>query len=275
MRPLSERALQMRFILAQDCMQREPGAYARRSTVTGTLGCRAWRRRRTSASSASPSWARTSSSTWRARLPRRRLQPHDVRRRRLPRRPGRGEEGRRRPLARGARRRPRAAAQGHADGQGGQGRSTTSSSSSCRTSSRATSSSTAATRTSRTRSAARKYARGKGLLYIGTGVSGGEEGALHGPVDHARRLAGGLAARQADLPGDRGEGRGRRRPAATGSAPTAPATSSRWSTTASSTATCSSSARPTTLMTHGLGHDAPTRCTTSSPSGTRASSTAT
>ena len=27
----------------------------------------------------------------------------------------------------------------------------------------------------------------KGLLYIGTGVSGGEEGALHGPLDHARR----------------------------------------------------------------------------------------
>ncbi len=29
--------------------------------------------------------------------------------------------------------------------------------------------------------------KAKGLLFIGTGVSGGEEGALQGPVDHARR----------------------------------------------------------------------------------------
>ena len=50
---------------------------------------------------------------------------------------------------------------------------------------------------------------------------------------------GGLAARQADLPGHRRQGRpdGHAR-AATGSARTAPATTSRWSTTASSTATC-------------------------------------
>ena len=85
----------------------------------------------------------------------------------------------------------------------------------------------------------------KGLLYIGTGVSGGEEGARLGPLDHARRQPDGLAAR---------EGRSSRRspprsptasPAATGWARTAPAITSRWSTTASSTATCSSSARRT------------------------------
>ena len=48
--------------------------------------------------------------------------------------------------------------------------------------------------------------KAKGLLFIGTGVSGGEEGALEGPVDHARGRPGGLAARQADLPGDRRQG---------------------------------------------------------------------
>ena len=46
------------------------------------------------------------------------------------------------------------------------------------------------------RSAARSTLEAKGLLYIGTGVSGGEEGARHGPSHHARRLAGRLAARQ-------------------------------------------------------------------------------
>ena len=59
----------------------------------------------------------------------------------------------------------------------------------CRSSSRATSSSTAATRTSRTRSAAPTLVEAKGLLFIGTGVSGGEEGARNGPSHHARRLA--------------------------------------------------------------------------------------
>ena len=48
-------------------------------------------------------------------------------------------------------------------------------------STRATSSSTAATRTSPTPSGAPSTSRAKGLLYIGTGVSGGEEGALKGP----------------------------------------------------------------------------------------------
>ncbi len=61
-----------------------------------------------------------------------------------------------------------------------------------------------------------RYLEDKGLLYIGTGVSGGEEGALHGPEHHARRQPGGLAPRQADLPGHRRQGGRRRRPAATG-----------------------------------------------------------
>ncbi len=46
---------------------------------------------------------------------------------------------------------------------------------------RATSSSTAATPTTTTPSGAPKYVESKGLLYIGTGVSGGEEGARKGP----------------------------------------------------------------------------------------------
>ena len=98
-------------------------------------------------------------------------------------------------------------------------------------------------------------ARGaRACCYVGTGVSGGEEGRAQGPVHHARRrsptawphvkpIFQAIAAKV-----DR-----RRRPAATGSAPTAPATTSRWSTTASSTATCSSSAKPTTLLKDALG----------------------
>ena len=53
------------------------------------------------------------------------------------------------------------------------------------------------------------YVESKGMLYVGTGVSGGEEGALTGPSHHAGRLERGLAAGQAHLPGDRGEDRGR------------------------------------------------------------------
>ncbi len=41
--------------------------------------------------------------------------------------------------------------------------------------------------TTRTRSAGPRYVEAKGLLYIGTGVSGGEEGARHGPSHHAGR----------------------------------------------------------------------------------------
>src|SRR5881628_3367545 len=43
-----------------------------------------------------------------------------------------------------------------------------------------------------------KYLESKGLLYIGTGVSGGEEAARR--EHHARRLARGVAARQRDFP---------------------------------------------------------------------------
>ena len=56
------------------------------------------------------------------------------------------------------------------------------------------------------------YVESKGLLYIGTGVSGGEEGARHGPSIMPGGSPGGLAARQADLPGHRRQGEaGRRR----------------------------------------------------------------
>ena len=41
--------------------------------------------------------------------------------------------------------------------------------------------------TTPTPSGARKYVEAKGLLYVGTGVSGGEEGALQGPEHDARR----------------------------------------------------------------------------------------
>ena len=44
------------------------------------------------------------------------------------------------------------------------------------------------------RRAAAQYVESKGLLYIGTGVSGGEEGALNGPQHDARRLPCGMAA---------------------------------------------------------------------------------
>ena len=61
--------------------------------------------------------------------------------------------------------------------------------------------------TTPTPSGAPRTSRAKGLLFVGTGVSGGEEGALQGPQHDARRQRGGLAARQADLPGDRRQGR--------------------------------------------------------------------
>ena len=51
------------------------------------------------------------------------------------------------------------------------------------------------------------YVESKGLLYVGTGVSGGEEGALLRPQHDARRQPGRLAAGQADLSGDRRQGR--------------------------------------------------------------------
>ena len=92
--------------------------------------------------------------------------------------------------------------------------------------------------------------REQGLHFVGAGISGGEEGALHGPVDHAGRPARVVRGARPDAGGDRGEGRRRSRAAPT-SARTAPATSSRWCTTASSTPTCSSSPRRTTCCGRG------------------------
>ena len=53
-----------------------------------------------------------------------------------------------------------------------------------------------------------KYLADKGLRFIGSGVSGGEEGALLGPAIMPGRRQG-VAACEGDLPGRRGEGRGR------------------------------------------------------------------
>ena len=49
----------------------------------------------------------------------------------------------------------------------------------------------------------------KGILFIGTGVSGGEEGARYRPFHHARRQSRSMAAREDDLPGHRRQGRRR------------------------------------------------------------------
>ena len=90
--------------------------------------------------------------------------------------------------------------------------------------SRATSSSTAATRTSPTPGAARRRCASTGLHFVGTGVSGGEEGALHGPSI----MPGGSAESYADARPDARDDRRRRwtaRRAAPTSARTAPATS--------------------------------------------------
>ncbi len=79
----------------------------------------------------------------------------------------------------------------------------------------------------------------KGILFVGSGVSGGEEGARHGPS----LMPGGAPEAwphiKAIFPVDRGQGGKRRALLRLGSARAARATSSRWSTTASSTATCS------------------------------------
>ncbi len=98
----------------------------------------------------------------------------------------------------------------------------------------------------------------KGLHFVGIGVSGGEEGALQRPVDHARRLARSPTTRSARC-WRRSPPRSTASPAAPGSAPTAPATSSRWSTTASSTPTCRSSARPTTCCAPAPASSRPSR----------------
>ena len=98
--------------------------------------------------------------------------------------------------------------------------------------------------------------------FFGSGVSGGELGARFGPVDDARRRSGFLEAPQAHLGGGRRQGRcqdrqapgklrprqARRRRRALHHLPRPQrgrATTSRWSTTASNTSTCSLSAKPT------------------------------
>lgn len=52
------------------------------------------------------------------------------------------------------------------------------------------------------------YVESKGLLYIGTGVSGGEEGALKGPSMMPGGSPGGVAVSKTHFPGHMREGRG-------------------------------------------------------------------
>ena len=108
------------------------------------------------------------------------------------------------------------------------------------------------------------------LNFVGTGVSGGEEGALNGPSIMPGGSDEAYVKLGPDLRVDLGPRRRRallraRRPGR------APATSSRWCTTASSTPTCSSSPRPTTCCASGWAHPPP-RSPKSSRSGTRATS---
>ncbi len=82
-----------------------------------------------------------------------------------------------------------------------------------------------------------KYVESKGKLYIGTGVSGGEEGrfAAHPSCRAAHRRPGRrLSPSSRKSPPTRPTAS----PAATGSAKTEPGTSSKWSITALNTATC-------------------------------------
>ncbi len=110
--------------------------------------------------------------------------------------------------------------------------------------------------------------RERGLRFVGAGISGGEEGALNGPSAPCRQLGGVVAVLgpmferiSAKVDGE---------PSPPTSAPTAPDTS-RWSTTASNTPTCSSSPRPTTCCARSPGTPRP-RSPTSSAPGTRAAS---
>ena len=81
------------------------------------------------------------------------------------------------------------------------------------------------------------YVESKGLLYIGCGVSGGEEGALNGP---SMMPGGSPAAWPFVRPIFQSAPRWKMAfPAVTGWAKTAPDTLPRWSTTASSMVTCS------------------------------------
>ena len=92
-----------------------------------------------------------------------------------------------------------------------------------------------------------------GLHFVGAGVSGGEEGALHGPSIMPGRLARSRTSRSARC-WRTSRPRSTASRAACTSARTAPGTSSRWCTTASSTPTCSSSPRRTTCSAQVGGH---------------------
>lgn len=113
------------------------------------------------------------------------------------------------------------------------------------------------------------YVESKGKLYLGTGVSGGEEGALKGPSmmpggspaawQYVKPIFQAICAKVEDA-----------RRAATGSAKMAQVTSSRWYITALSTAICSSFARRISSCATSL--ECPTmKCTRSSRNGTRPS----
>ena len=80
--------------------------------------------------------------------------------------------------------------------------------------------------------------RERGLHFVGCGVSGGEEGALNGPSIMPGGVQGVLREARPVAGVDRRAG-GRQSRAARTSGRTAPGTSSRWCTTASSTPTCS------------------------------------
>ena len=137
------------------------------------------------------------------------LQPHHLQGGRVPGQRGQGHEDHWHPLHRGVRAVAQAAAPGDVAGQGGQAGG------------RVHRSADAAPRAGRHRHRRRQLAlpgqhppredlESKGLLFIGTGVSGGEEGARHGPSHHAGRVGGRLAAREGDLPVDlRQDARGR------------------------------------------------------------------
>ena len=157
--------------------------------------------------------------------------------------------------ARGLRRRAGAPAPRRDHGQGGRPHRRGDRGARARCSRRATSSSTAATRTSPTPGGARRRCASAACTSSAPASPAARRARCSGRAScpAARRSPTqslGPHARE-----DRRAGRRHARAART-SARTAPGTSSRWCTTASSTPTCSSSPRPTTCCGHGLGADA-------------------
>ena len=118
-----------------------------------------------------------------------------------------------------------------------------------------------------------KAIRERGLHFVGTGVSGGEEGALQRPVDHARRPAESLQVARAAAPGDL-RPRRRRCPAATYIGPDGAGHYVKMVHNGIEYADMQLIGEAYQLLRDGLGMTAP-RSPTSSPSGTRATSTAT